>query len=80
MYFPGIPFSDTVRGNALPDIKVLLTVQSQRQVQLPPISLEDLIILGCKNHLLIRYYLKNNLILITVCLGKGWLQSALLVN
>ena len=62
-------YSDIVRRNALPDIKNVLTVQSQREVQLPSILLGDLfslIIPGCENHLLIRYYLKNSLILITV--------------
>ena len=34
-------YSDIVRGNALPDIKKVLTVQSQREVQLPPILLGD---------------------------------------
>ena len=57
-----ILYSDIVRGSAL-HIKKVLTIQSQREVQLPQLSL---IIPGCKNHLLIRYYRKNSPILITV--------------
>ena len=34
-------YSDIMRGNALPDIKKVLTVQSQREVQLPPVLLRD---------------------------------------
>ena len=34
-------YSDNMRGNALPDFKNVLTVQSQREVQLPPILLGD---------------------------------------
>ena len=32
-------YSAIVRGNVLPDIKIILTAQSQREVQLPPILL-----------------------------------------
>ena len=34
-------YSDIVRGNALPDVKNVLTVQSQREAQLPSILLGD---------------------------------------
>ena len=34
-------YIDIVRGNALPDIKKVLPVKSQREVQLPPILLGD---------------------------------------